>query len=73
MCHPAPAYHVIWSNQMLYDVIVTLHVKSNFDVDARRCISCNISKNTGKKPLTKPRLEVSEQWQLDLFSPACKD
>ena len=37
--------------------VVTLHVTSNFDVDARRCIS----KNTSKKTLTKPDLAVSEQ------------
>ena len=44
-------------------------VTFNFDMDARLCIY----KNTGKKPLTTPSLAESDQWQLDLFSPACKD
>jgi len=50
-------------------VFVTLSVTCNFDADAR----VRISKNTFKKPLTKPSLEELDQKPLELFCPACKD
>ncbi len=43
----------------LCGVFVTLYVTCNFDVDARVCIS----KNTGKKLMTKQSLAESDQWQ----------
>jgi hypothetical protein len=50
-------------------LFVTLWFKCNFDADAR----VRISKNTLKKPLTKPSFEVHDKWQLEVFSPAGKD
>jgi hypothetical protein len=50
-------------------LFVTLCVKRNFDADAR----VRISKNTFKKPVTKPSLEEPDQWQLGLFCLAGKD
>ena len=55
--------------QCVCGLFVTLCVTCNFDADARVCIS----KNTFKKPLTKPSLEEPDQWQLELIGPACKD
>ncbi len=56
-------------NESECGLFVTLSVKCNFDADTRLCIS----KDTFKKPLTKPSLDEPDQWQLVLFCPAGKD
>jgi hypothetical protein len=47
---------------------VTRCVRGTFNFD-----NACISKNTFKKPLTKPSLDEPDRWQLELFCPAGKD
>ena len=67
MCIPTLSMHCAFVP--VCGLFVTLGVACNFDADAR----VRISKNTLKKPLTKPSFEVHDKCQLEVFSPAGKD
>jgi hypothetical protein len=62
---PTRCMHCEREREREFGLFVTLCVICNFDADTRVCIS----KNTFKKPLTKPSLEEPDRWQLELFCP----
>jgi hypothetical protein len=60
MCLFHHTMHALCLCVCMCGLFVTLCVRCNFEADER----VRISKNTLKKPLTKPSLEEHDQWQL---------